>query len=100
MSNSLKCWLTKGWTEIIFLVWAFTVLMISPLLEGLFGPSKVLRITTNTAPQVPIVGLIRGQAVVPPEAIVSPISSNYLLYTSDVSPFGSYHATMLLASLI
>ena len=49
---------------------------------------------------ISMVGLIIGQAVGPPEAIVSPISSNYLLYTSDVSPCGSFHATMLLVSLL
>ena len=61
-------------------------LMITSLLVGLFGPSKVQTHSPNTALEVPLVGFVVGRVVGTPEAKDSPISPNSILYSSMSRP--------------
>ena len=63
--------------------------MISLLLPGLFGPTKMHKLSPHSAPQVPLVGLVVGWVDGPPDAADSQISANVFLYSFFLSPSGS-----------
>ena len=73
---------------------AISFLMITSLLLGLFGPSKVQTHSPNTALEVPLVGFVVGRVVGTPEAKDSPISPNSILYSSMSRPLAVDNVSM------
>ena len=64
-----------------FLVVVSTNSLVSPLLAGLFPPSKDQNLSPDSALSGPLFRFASSQADGPPEAIDSLISSNLLLYS-------------------
>ena len=82
------------------MVVGFTVLPVTSLLSGLFPPSNDQNYSPDSALSGGIFRYIRGQADGPPEAIVSQIPPNIILYSSLCHPLAVDNATMLLVYLI
>ena len=80
MMISLNCLFWWDWKK-LFLGVDFTVSLVTPLVVGLFWPFKDQNYSTDYALSGWLFRSIRCLADGPPEAIVSPISSNSLLYT-------------------
>ena len=75
-------------------------LMITSLVDGLFGPSKVQTHSPNTALEVPLVGFVVGRVVGTPEAKDSPISPNLILYSSLSRPLAVDNASLTGVTLL
>ena len=84
----------------MFLVVDFTVYPVTFLLAGLFPPSNDQNYSPDSALSGALFRFTRGKADGPPEAIVSQIPPNIILYSSLCHPLAVDNATMLLVYLI
>ena len=65
----------------VFWVVGLTIFLVTPLVTGLFPPSKDQNLSPGSALSGPLFRFASSQADGPPEAIDSLVSSNVLLYS-------------------